>query len=215
MKFILYLLFGLGMFSLSLVAHKKYHHTTLYALAIGSVVNANYFPSTHFPIICFGLPFGIDSVIYGLFTFCVLFMLLQQGKKSAYLLAISSLVAVLFSATMELAAVLFASGSSVALWSSMGNFLASALASALGTVIAVEVIHLLKSRWNPYLCLALGMGILCLVNGLLHYPLYFLLFPQAEVWPYVASSAAGKAISIVFGIAAFKLLRLCQNNQRR
>ena len=63
-NFIWLLLFGIFVFSLTLIGYKKYHSTTLYALAIGGVVNANFFHAEYYPISCFDLPFGIDSFIY-------------------------------------------------------------------------------------------------------------------------------------------------------
>ena len=81
MEFGLFILFSIIIFLLSLVSYEKFRSTTLYALAIGGAVNANFFYAGNYPIFCFGIPFGIDSIIYTLFLFCVLLMFLKEGKK--------------------------------------------------------------------------------------------------------------------------------------
>ena len=215
MKFVAFLLFGLGVFSLALAGRKKHHSTTLYALAIGGVVNANYFYAAKFPIDCFGLPFGIDSLIYGLFSFCVMVMLLQDSKRSAYLLAVSSLIAIAFSASMELIAGLFVAGSSLSLWLSFANFMLSILASAIGVIAAVEIVNRLKAKWNSYVCLALGMGIICFINNGIHQPLSAILVPPPQnLWLYIATSAIGRTLAILYGLLIFKILRALKKRNK-
>ena len=70
MNLLYFILFGLFIFLCSLIGGKKYRSTTLYALAIGGAVNANFFHAGFYPIDIFGLSFGIDSIIYSLFIFC-------------------------------------------------------------------------------------------------------------------------------------------------
>jgi len=118
MNFVLFIIFSLTVFLISLVGYKNFRSTTLYALAIGGVVNANFFHSVNYPINCFGLPFGIDSVIYTLFIFCVVVMYIKEGKKEAYTLAISSIIAIMFSALMQLIAQLLSKGSTLIVWKS-------------------------------------------------------------------------------------------------
>ena len=108
--FVLYVLFSVAIFLLTLVGYHKYKMTTLYALAIGGIVNANFFHAQNYPIEFFGLPFGIDSILYTLFVFCVFVMYITEGKKQGYILAISSVVAIIISAAFQLFADLFTKG---------------------------------------------------------------------------------------------------------
>lgn len=208
MKFVLFLLFGMGVFALSLLGHKKYHNTTLYALAIGGVVNANYYHAMAYPVDCFGLPFGIDSLIYTLFAYCVMVVLLSDTKKSAYLLAFSSIIAIVVSALMELMAKLLMAGSTPEAWQDFGSFLISAFASVVAVSVAIEVIARCKERWNPYGCMALGIAIITLINSGIYYPVSSLVFTAAEdLWLYVGTSFMGKGIALVYSLLALWALK--------
>ena len=69
MIFVLLILISFLIYSLTVVGYKKFRQTTLYALAIGGAVNANFFHALNYPIYCFGLPFGLNNIIYPLFAF--------------------------------------------------------------------------------------------------------------------------------------------------
>lgn len=208
MNFALFLLFGMGVFSLSFLGHKRYQSTTLYALAIGGVVNANYFTALSHPIDCFGLPFGIDSLIYALFAFCVMFVLLKDTRRDAYLLAASSIIAIIFSALMELFANLLSTGSSPEVWLTFAKFMLSALASAATVIPVVEWIHRLKSKLNPYACMALGIAAIACVNSIIYYVLLTAISAEEIQWIYVATSLAGKGIGLLLSLLALKVLRV-------
>ena len=121
MNFIYFLLFSAIIFLLSLVCYEKFRSTTLYALSIGGAVNANFFHAGNYPIMCFGLPFGLDSIIYSVFGYCVILMFLKVSKREAYILTISSVIAIMFSAVMQLVADLFTIGSCFAVWKTTRN----------------------------------------------------------------------------------------------
>lgn len=214
MNFLFFLLFGAGVFSLSFIGHKNYHNTTLYALAIGGVVNANYFHAANYPIECFGVPFGIDSIIYTLFAFCVMVMLLRQTRTSAYLLAISSIIAILFSAFMELAARVLAGGDVAEAFTVFELFLISAVASVIAVVVAIEVVRRLKEKCNPYVCMALGVGIITVINSSIYYSVTVAFRGAADqMWLYISTSFAGKGVALVYSLIALKILNLLQKKK--
>lgn len=214
MNFVLFLLFGAGVFSLALIGHKKYHNTTLYALAIGGVVNSNYFHSGNYPIDCFGLPFGIDSLIYILFAFCVIVMLLNDSKKSAYLLAISSIIAIMFSALMELSARLLAGEALGAAWEIFQSFAISAFASVVAIVVAVEAIERLKKKYNPYACMALGIGMIAVINSGIDYLTTAIVKGATEtVWIYALTAFMGRGIALVYSLVTLKILNMLKSKK--
>lgn len=209
LKFILFLGFGFITFSLSLIGYKKYKATTLYALAIGGVVNANFFHAGAYPVTCFGLPFGIDSLIYTLFVFCVMVMLLHETKRDAYLLAVSSIVAILFSACMQLVADLLSIGSSVFVWQRFAGFCISAFASIIAILVAVEIVSRMKAKHNAYLCMAVGIIITILLNSGIYYPLSVLInVSTGNVWLYLATSFLGKLIALGYSLLAFFYMQM-------
>ena len=49
MNFVWFLIFGLIVFLMSLICYESFRSTTLYALAIGGAVNANFFHAGNYP----------------------------------------------------------------------------------------------------------------------------------------------------------------------
>lgn len=208
MNFIWFTLFSLIVFLLSLAFYERFRSTILYALAIGGIVNANFFHAGNFPIDCFGLPFGIDSVIYSLFAFCVAVMLIKTNKKEAYILSASSVIAIMFSALMQLVVDLLTKGSCPEIWTTFLTFTISAAASVVAIVVMIEIVARLKEKKvNNYLLLVIGMVIIAIVNSALYYPLVMLLngTPQ-NVWTLMLTSVIGKMISLVWGVVCLLLM---------
>ena len=211
LNFVLFLLFGVSVFALSLIGYKNYRSTALYALAIGGVVNANFFHAAAYPINCFGLSFGIDSIIYTLFAFCVMVMLLKENKKSAYLLAFSSIIAILFSAAMQLFADLFSNGSSKNVWTIFVSFTVSAIASVIAVAVAVETVSRLKNRINQYLCMALGIAIITLINSIIYHPLAILLNgAPVNISELLLTSVIGRLIALLYSVLMLYFINLTE-----
>lgn len=209
LNLILFVLFAFGVFCLSLAGYPKFKYTAFYALAIGGVVNANFFHAVAYPVYIFNLPFGIDSVIYTLFAFCITVCLLQDGKRSAYILAFSSIIAIMFSATMQLVADLLSSGSSRQVWLTFSTFTISAVASVIAIRIAIEVLSRLKSKLNGYICLLIGMVLITFINSSVYYPLSLLINSTPNnIWYYLQTSFLGKLIAMACGVVVFYLINL-------
>lgn len=210
MNFALFILFSILIFICSLVGGRKYRSTTLYALAIGGVVNANFFHTGNHPINCFGLPFGIDSIIYTLFIFCVIVMLLKQDKKSAYLLAISSIVAIMFSALMQFVAESLSAGFSWQSGLTFLNFSVSSLASVIAIVVAIEIINKLKHKTNCYVNMLLGTVIASIIDSCIYFPITLLINgTPTNILIQLLTSLIGKGIAIACSLLALWLMNLC------
>lgn len=215
MNFILYITICIIIFLCSLIGGRKYRNTTLYALAIGGVVNANFFHAGNYPIECFNLPFGIDSIIYTLFIFCVIVMSIKENKKSAYLLAVSSIVAILFSALMQLTAELLSNGSSIEVWTTFISFLMSSFASMVSIIITLEILDKLKSKLNSYILLIIGIIIICLIDTFIYYPLLMLIYAvPANILTLLFTSMLGKLIALLCSILAYYLLNTYDNKHK-
>ena len=197
MNFLYLLTFSILIFLTSLIGYKKFRSTTLYALAIGGVVNANFFHAGNYPIMCFGLPFGIDSIIYTLFAFCVIVMLIKENKRSAYLLAFSSIIAIMFSAVMQLVADLLSTGNSLDIWLTFFTFCISSLASVIAIIVVIELLDKLKSKLNSYVLMVIGIVVISIINSLIYYPLATLINGfEGNIWSMLLTSFIGKAIAL-------------------
>lgn len=220
MNIIYFLLFSIIIFLSSLICYENFRTTTLYALSIGGAVNANFFHAGNYPIMCFGLPFGIDSIIYSVFVYCVILMFLKANKREAYILTFSSVIAIMFSAFMQLIADLFTIGSCFAVWKTFLNFLVSSVSSLIGVWIMIEVLSRLKEKnINEYWLLLIGMFIVSLVNSLIYYSIATSINGTPEnILTLLLASFIGKIIALICSIGAFyltnKLEQFMQNRSQ-
>lgn len=210
MNLLYFILFSILIFLCTLIGYKKYHNTALYALAIGGVVNANFFTAGTYPIDIFGLSFGIDSIIYTLFIFCVILMYIKEGRSQAYLLAISSIVAIMFSAIMQLVSDLLSNGSSFAVWNSFINFFISSIASIIAIVTMIELCNYLskyKLFKNPYIITIFGILICTFINSGIYYTSVILISGVRGnyIWELLFTSFIGKTFALACSILALAL----------
>lgn len=213
MKFVLFLIFSLVVFLSVLLGGKKYRSTALYALAIGGVVNANFFHAGNYPIQIFGLPFGIDSIIYTLFVFCVIVMYIKEGRKSAYTLSFSSIIAIMFSALMQLVSDLLSKGSSPAVWNSFLNFTVSSIASVIAIIIMLEILNKIKNK-NCYFIMLIGIIVATFINSSIYYPITTLIMRVPEnIFKLLLTSIIGKFIALLCSILTLYIINLYDSNK--
>lgn len=210
MNLIYFIVFSLLVFLSAILGGKKYRTTTLYALAIGGVVNANFFHAGNYPIMIFNFPFGIDSIIYTLFIFCVIIMFIQEGKDKAYLLSFSSIVAIMFSALMQLIAELLSKGSSITTWNTFLTFLASSIASVIAIVIMLEILDKIRIKSkNNYLLMFIGIILATVINTCIYFPASTLINgTPANILILIATSFIGKLIALLSALFTLFLINL-------
>lgn len=200
-----------------LFSFHKWQLSALYCFAIGGAVNSNFFHIGDYPIFIGNFVFGIDSVIYTLFIFCVIITADKFGNKDAMKLTYSSMGAIGFAAVMQF----------IADWSQTGVIntditwsLISFIASIVATLIAVVVIlrvyeHLKQKNYNRYFSIGLVMLIASLINS-------FIYFGVVAIWNgglagnfgwILISSYIGKIMSICFSLFTFYLLKIIQKKQ--
>ncbi|MBQ7307383.1 MAG: hypothetical protein IJW82_02540 [Clostridia bacterium] len=198
MNFVFFIIFSIIIFLTSLIGYNKYRSTTFYALAIGGVVNANFFHAENYPINCFGLTLGIDSIIYTLFVFCVIFMLIKEGKKSAYLLAISSIIAIVFSALMQLVSSLLSNTISIDIWKLFLTSMISSIVSIVAVFVIIEFLDRVKHKLNPYIIMIIGIVISTIISTIFYCPLNFLINGTSlNILNYLLSLFIGKFVALL------------------
>ena len=214
MNLLWFILFAIIIFLATLIGYKKYFSTCLYALAIGGVVNSNFFTSLSHGIDIFGYEFGIDSIIYTLFIFCVILMFLRFDKKQAYILSISSCIAIALSGLLEfLANVLSGNYSSEVLYKFIA-FIFSSLASIIAIILMIDILSKLKKKnliRNEYLLTIIGIFIATVVNSTLYYQLAgFILYNHslAEISEHIITSIIGKSIALLAALFSLFIIRV-------
>lgn len=196
-------------FGLMLVGNWKIKNFVFIALAIGGAVNANFFNASAYPINCFGLAFGIDSVIYTLFVFCVLAMFHFFDNASAIKVLKSAVSAILFSAVIQFVAEISSFGYSTASLITFLKFLTSVIGSILAILAMLEVAKFCeKKNLNKYVSVALSLIVASVINSTIYYgamAIFGSATPQTFLYLWLPSFI-GKTISLVFALVAFYFL---------
>ena len=209
MEWLYFLIFSVVMFLLPLIGYRKYSGVTLYALAIGGVVNANYYHAMVFEINIFGLPFGIDSVIYTLFIFCVVVWYIIEGLKGAISITISSVAAIIIAAVIQLSGDLISDGSSVAEWQTFGIFMITSVAIVVAIAVMLYVFEKIKGKVNHYVLLIIGIIIASLLNTAIYYPFMILItgHNSNDILPLLNASYLGKSLSLIISLGTLYIMK--------
>lgn len=204
--------FGLIIFVSLLFAGKKFRSTGLYLLAIAGIINANYFYPTFHPIDIFGYPFGLDSILYNLFIFCVVIMYFEKGKKEAYLLSATSVIAVFLTAIIKLINDLLTVGHSKELLLPFIGFTLSCILSLVIFLTVIELISFIKKKKpnaNQYLLMIISLVITSIIYPLVVYLYEGMLtnnFPDPSV--YFITGSIGRIMTIGFSCLTLFLMHL-------
>jgi hypothetical protein len=219
MNLFFFILFAILIFASSLIGYKKYFSTTLYALAIGGVVNANFFNASSYPIDVFGMSFGIDSIIYTLFLYAVAMMYLYYSKKDAYLLTISSVIAIVLAGLFELIANLLAGVNNIDVWHNFIFFMISAFSTWLVTFFILDLISFIekKKKLNKYIVVIFLIALCSIMNSLMYYILSGLTngYDFSKIFVLVGTSLIGKSISLVMSILMLLVTETIDKKMRK
>ena len=170
MKILYLLAFCIISWGVYLIVQPKARSTILYTLAIGSIVNGFIFTADAFPIMIGKFPFGMDSVVYVLFLFCVTMMYAYYGKKETITLVIACIAAVVFAGIIEGLTVCSIDGLTDQLVQKLFGYLVRSVGSILSCIVVVCCWSLLrKYQINCYLNLAVTLLVASIVNAIVCY----------------------------------------------
>lgn len=205
---LIFCLFGYGAL---LIGCKFFKVSAIYAIAIGSVVNANIFTSVSYPITVGGLTFGMNSVIYILFLFCVLIMFDDFGKKDASTLTFSSIAAIMFAAVIELITDFATGGYRVEFLIDFFSFLASSISTLVAVFLMIKLFDTLKiKKVNIYLNCFASLLVASFVDSIIYFGLINLIGSTILSVKFLLDFLAlylGKLISIAFALFVFYLIK--------
>ena len=143
---------------------------TLISVAIGCAISANIYTSESVPVVHGGLIFGIDSILYSLFICAVIYKAKDYSIKDAKDMTISTIIAILVSALIEL----FATWSYTGLGKGAFNIFLGYLFSAVGSLAGVWLMFhsfewAIKKGFNQYLNILVCILIASFVNSMVYY----------------------------------------------
>jgi hypothetical protein len=207
---LLILLFAtLACFGLLFFFRHYYDSVALISVAIGAAINANIYNSATMPITAGWLIFGIDSMLYTLFMFTVIWRAKDYNVSSAKSLTVSTVIAIIVSAIIEMFATWSFQG---ALSWDDGQKIIGYVVSAFATVLAVWVMLWLfrtleKKKKNAYLEFILCIWIASIIHSLFYHGLMALIsweIPEHALRRWVGSFIV-RSVCVGFGCLLYYL----------
>lgn len=150
MSLLILILATIACFGLLFFFRHYFDSVTLISLAIGAAINANLYNSSNMPIEAGWMILGIDSMLYTLFMFTVLWKARDYSISSAKSMTISTVIAIIVSAAIE----------TFARWSFMGGldwevgkvilgYVISAFASGIAVWVMLYIFRNTDARRVP------------------------------------------------------------------
>lgn len=196
--------------------YKYFKKDAIFVLAIGGVVSSNIYHIGAYPIAVGEFVFGLDSVIYTLFIFCIMFVAIKYSKKEALALTYTSVASILFTAIIQFLASWAVEGIVRGVVWGLVSFVVSAISTLLAVYLALFIAEKLKGKLNGALIIALGVVLVSVINSFLYYGAVFLFDGELLNFGMIlASSYIGKALSLVMGIVTYFIVLACEKRSER
>lgn len=164
MQFLILIICTVLFFVLTMFGRYIKDGPVLIAVAIGCACNANLFNTTNYPIILGDIYFSISPILYVLFMNTVVIKVLDYSPKSGSRLMITSIAAIIISATIELVA--HASYTGAFKSDNLFLFLFYIL-SSIGTIVGCLLIELFVTKVkikNKYLLMFICLITACVIH---------------------------------------------------
>ncbi len=179
---------------------------TLISVAIGAAINANIFNSVSMPIEFGSMIFGIDSILYTLFIFTVIIKAKDYSVKDAKDLTISTIIAILVSAFIELFAKWSFTGMSYQTVISFLRYLLSSLGTFIGVWVMLRCFKYFEAKKvNIYVTFAVVIVIASLISSSVYFCGSSIVKGDfSHIFsPALAGSYIGKLFSISLGLIGY------------
>jgi len=193
------------LFFIALIIFKK---DALFTVGIGSIIGANIYNIGSYPIFLGSLVFGLDSIIYTIFVFCVLLMYIQYGKSAMKSVLYTSVASIFFTALLGFAGSYSQNGvSSGLIWSSL-SYLNSIIATLIAIYAMIFVFDWLrKKHFNSYFNIIIVLIIALVLNTIIYFGLTFIFSGSlgSDFLNSLAGSSIGKVIATLLCVLIFHL----------
>lgn len=193
-----------------IVGYYLFRKDSLYVLGIGSAVSANVYNVHAYSIEVGRLVFGLDSVIYILFAFCIVVACKDFGKKSAKAITYSSMAGIMLTATFDF----------FAQWATIGiaenviwgfvSFAVSVVAIYISTLVGLWIFEKLKTRLPNFLSMGLSIITLSIINSCIFFGIMYIIGADlfGSFWGTLAGSFIGKCGAIIVLLLAYEVVKL-------
>lgn len=201
-----YLIFLVSIFFILGVALKIFPKDASFTIAIGAVIGANIYNASAYPIEIGGLVCGIDSIVYTIFAFCLLFMYIFYGKKDMKVVLYTSMFSIFFTAFLFLMGNISQTGYTDAVMLSFLSYLSSILATYLAVHAMVWVFQKLRSKnTNIFLSILVALIVVLVVNSTVYFGLSVACgaYSVSNFWATLGGSFVGKFIASMCCLVIF------------
>ena len=170
MSFALLIIFMFVAYGLTTLCRRWVDIPTLIGVAIGCAVNANIFTPLKYPIIVGPFTFSFEVVLYTIFMYTIVVRILDYGYQDAKKMTLTSVVAIVISAIIELFAEAAAQGFVVQVLKNFSIYLFSSLGTIIGVWVMVLItIECRKKNINSYLIIPFAIIASSLIHAILYY----------------------------------------------
>lgn len=210
------LVFVAGIFFILTLALKVFPKDASFTIAIGAVIGANIYNSTAYPIVVGDFVFGIDSIVYTIFAFCLLFMYINFGKRDMKVVLYTSMFSIFFTAFLFFMGNLSQGGYSIDLMLNFLVYIVSIVATFLAVLAMAKVFDFVQLKTNVYFAIFIGLLVASLVNSMIYFGFTYLLKGGlGEMFlPSLAGSYIGKFVASGLCILVFWLTTLWNKNKK-
>lgn len=212
-----FIVFILVMFIILGIALRLFPKDASFTIAIGAVIGANIYNSTAYPIFIGNFIFGIDSIVYTIFAFCLLFMLIKYGKRDMKIVLYTSLFSIFFTALLFFMGNLSQSGYSTELLLRFLFYIASIIATYFAVLAMAKIFEWLQAKnTNVYISILISLLVVSLVNSLIYFGISYLLTGNLGNTFFLAliGSYIGKAIASLLCLVVFAILSIKKHNKK-
>lgn len=178
----------------------------LILLAIGCAINANIFNGGTVPFKFCGAIFGIDSILYTLFMFTVMYRLYNYSKKDAWSMTLTTLAAIMVSAVIEVCAKWTYEGTiSSATITSLIGYVSSTVGTFFGVFFMIMLYeHMHEKKVSVYLSFVICIILASVINTTIYFGGIALVSgPNYELVHILSGSYIGKLFNIIIGLIGF------------
>ena len=213
-----YVLFAIIVFSILFAGIKLFGKDAIFTIAIGAAIASNIYNPTAYPIIFCHLIFGIDSIVYTIFTFCILLMYIDHGKKSMNTVLYTTLFSLFLTGFLAFAGAFFTTGITTSSVQSALSFVNSIVATYIAIIAMIFVFEFFrKNGVNMYVCAFLSLMLASIINSFFYFGLTFLMFGNFNSIFLIslAGSYLGKTFAILLSVGLLYILNRWTKNYKK
>ena len=199
-----------------IIGYYFFRKDSLYVLGIGAAVSSNVYNVNAYSIDAGWLIFGLDSVIYILFVFCVMVACKDFGKQSAKAITFSSMAGIMLTAIFDF----------FAKWATIGiakdviwgfvSFAISVCAIYLSISLGLWLYEKMRNKCAYFVNLGVSIVVSSVTNSIIYFGVMFIIGADlfGNFFGTLVGSVIGKIGTLLILLCAYEVVRLLDNKKK-